>query len=412
MPRRVQIQEDPSDDDIASSPLPRPSRSSRANPNVSPFSSSDKENAASAAKASSSNSREPRASNGRLSGMSSTQRSQRLLEDECDKDAYDPNQDPEERRRIKKEYRTLHRTLLDSTQEFLEPENDGLKKTYLRAEELYKNVKTTSDATLDSRLLVTATDLTLKKATNLTFGGGVGGIDNDEFVGKCITFMKHRAPARRGVPVEDEQDADEDGISWARLGREAAFKGNKRPATTDFLLGPLSVTKRTRVMRQQRRGLKRGEGTLVRPVEISQGDEQAENNANTSLRLVRNVHSALANYIGKNDDIAESGLNLFRAVVNPHSFAQTIENIFYVSFLVKDGFVAVQENEDDLPVIFLAEPPEAEDRKSMVVKRSQMILSLEMHQWQEAIKVFDIHESIIPSRQEHREEVGVSGWYT
>jgi len=112
MPRRVQIQEDPSDDDIPSSPPARPARSSRPDPNVSPFSSSDKENAASAAKGSGSSSREHRASNGRLSGMSSTQRSQQLLEDECDKDAYDPNQDPEERRRIKKEYRTLHRTLL------------------------------------------------------------------------------------------------------------------------------------------------------------------------------------------------------------------------------------------------------------------------------------------------------------
>jgi len=114
MPRRVQIQEDPSDDDdIPSSPPPaRPVRSSRADPNLSPFSSSDKENAASAAKGSASNSREHRSSNGGLSGMSSTQRSQQLLEDECDKDAYDPNQDPEERRRIKKEYRTLHRTLL------------------------------------------------------------------------------------------------------------------------------------------------------------------------------------------------------------------------------------------------------------------------------------------------------------
>jgi len=113
MPRHVQIQEDPSDyDGLPSSPLADPVRSSRSNPNVSPFSSSDKENAASAAKGNSSNSREHRISNGRLSGMSSTQRSQQLLDDECDKDAYDPNQDPEERRRIKKEYRILHRTLL------------------------------------------------------------------------------------------------------------------------------------------------------------------------------------------------------------------------------------------------------------------------------------------------------------
>lgn len=34
-------------------------------------------------------------------------------------------------------------------------------------------------------------------------------------------------------------------------------------------------------------------------------------------------------------------------IVNPDSFAQTIENIFYYSFLVRDGTAALEMDEDE-----------------------------------------------------------------
>jgi len=46
-----------------------------------------------------------------------------------------------------------------------------------------------------------------------------------------------------------------------------------------------------------------------------------------------------------------SPICFFELVVNPTSFGHTIENIFHLSFLVKDGLVAISLNEHGLPVV-------------------------------------------------------------
>jgi hypothetical protein len=45
------------------------------------------------------------------------------------------------------------------------------------------------------------------------------------------------------------------------------------------------------------------------------------------------------------------GINLFKFIVNPHDFAQSVENLFYLSFLIRDGKVALETDENGEPVI-------------------------------------------------------------
>ena len=45
------------------------------------------------------------------------------------------------------------------------------------------------------------------------------------------------------------------------------------------------------------------------------------------------------------------GVSLFEYVVNPRSFGQTVENLFYVSFLIKEGSFAIKQDYRGLPTI-------------------------------------------------------------
>ena len=38
------------------------------------------------------------------------------------------------------------------------------------------------------------------------------------------------------------------------------------------------------------------------------------------------------------------GIAYFKFIVNPHSFGQTVENLFYVSFLIRDGKIGVDQD--------------------------------------------------------------------
>jgi hypothetical protein len=44
-------------------------------------------------------------------------------------------------------------------------------------------------------------------------------------------------------------------------------------------------------------------------------------------------------------------INLFKLVINPQSFAQSVENIFYLSFLIRDAQAAFQINEEGEPLV-------------------------------------------------------------
>jgi non-structural maintenance of chromosomes element 4 len=373
----------------------------------------------------------------------------------------------------------------DKEQKIAEGDAEFFTKAVKRLDTNYKNVQNTDDAALDSALLLDLAGSTLKLAKR--GGDSAAGVDVDEFVTKCITFMNYGGPPgddeargassaqqrsghqRRHGHGQEEGEEDEDGeaLDWELFGRLAAFPCNKRPAVPSFLLGPLSRQKRVRAptQRTQRSARNAAHEAAARPQALRAEDLQQSDNASLTA-MVRKVNSRLDQVIEKGEQAVDAllsqdqdspdppeevlvqamkenhvrrgaeegiaGAAFWEFVINPRSFNQTVENIFYYSFLVRDGHVAVEPDEDGLPMTCKSfthatshsissdtscpdrakkHDPEEDGPAPKQVKR-QEILSFDMGQWQEMVKLMELQESLIPDREEDVDVIsGTAKWY-
>ncbi|KAJ5908154.1 nuclear protein Qri2/Nse4 [Penicillium taxi] len=360
---------------------------------------------------------------------------------------YDPDQDEGERREIRKGLRDLTRDLNDSRSEFMRSGNKGIYETVEKANKLFAHVKQTADATIDSRLLVNAADLSHKKTAQLTLGSSAAGIDVDEFVSKCISFMRHgpggsmpSGGSRRNrmgrLTQRDNDSGDEDdgdAMNWEWLGRTACFPHNARPPVSGWLLGPLSVQKRVRQVVQRRQNENFSNVERNQPKDLAQEDLGQET-ANLTT-MCSNVNQLLANHMADAQDKVDTilsaenptedrvqevmadckiaddgGTPLFQFCINPKSFGQTIENLFYVSFLVRDGIVGVATDSRNLPTLHSSDPYAPSEAQKRGVEKHQAVFSLDFDTWEKLIEEFKITESIIPHREEEDAQTGLK-WY-
>lgn len=314
------------------------------------------------------------------------------------------------------------------------------------------NVKQTADATIDSRFLLTASEQTLKKSKRLAHGDGSIGIDIDEFVSKCMSFMRfgrtpdseensepaptHASRNRRLRGNDDDDDEENDGnaLNWQVLGERACFPNNRRPAVPNFLLGPLSVEKRVRTT-QRRTGLRREEKAAVsRPQELTATDLERNEESNLTSQCQR-IRKILDEVIRKGVEGVEAEADedadeeearalfrrhnlamnwqvpLIRFILNPNDFGQSVENLFYVSFLVKDGLVSLELDDQGNPTIKPNKPKTASESRDSNAAKFQQIQKLNYRSWQIFKEATGLKESLIPHRQVDMTQVNGRGWY-
>ncbi|KAI4945448.1 hypothetical protein J4E86_009335 [Alternaria arbusti] len=384
-------------------------------------------------------------------------------DEEGDQKYYNPNQNPEQRRRLRANMRDNHRmlegessnlvhvactslTTADNRDDYVKSRDSGLLDAIKTQNSLFGKVRQTADATVDSCFLVSASDLAGKKLNNSLGNSGVG-IDLDQFVSKCIYFMKsgghiageEDAPA---LAVGDDDEEDPDGLDWALLGRRACFPRNRRPPTSSFLLGPLSVQRRVRVTQKKARSQRQPLGPATRPQEIQTGDIQ-QNESNNLTTLVRGIRSRLEQHITVSQTLVqeeidaipddeytadapiaalrrhriamtkeeEPAVNLLDFAINPHDFGQTVENLFYISFLVKEGNAKIVKDAHGLPLLLPAAPSGVSEHRERDVQKHQAVFSLDFPSWRMSIEAYDITTPLIPQRQVEEATVGANGWY-
>lgn len=313
-----------------------------------------------------------------------------------DREDYDPDQPLEERRRIQQGIRNLEKDMLENADEYLKPISKRIAETLKALDEYSVQIRQTNEAAIDSKALLAISEIQHRKIKQLTAGNLGSGVDADELVSKCITYMRksagvaddedealthtqrHRRMPRRAMGSDDDASDDEDGsggdmMNWAHLGRYACVPNVRRPALPGFLLGPLSVQKKVRKVVTRTAPLRIRDLQEVRP-EVLDKDDLAKNEkqdltaiCNKILKRLQHVQKSAISQVKEihedqdkdGDDLeaameklglTENGnIDLVRFCINPRSFGQTVENMFYVSFLIREGMVQVDYEDNGLP---------------------------------------------------------------
>ncbi|KAJ7400426.1 Arginyl-tRNA--protein transferase 1 [Pitangus sulphuratus] len=147
----------------------------------------------------------------------------------------------------------------------------------------------------------------------------------------------------------EENDREPGGFlphdAWQKVGEEA-LKYLRRAPTFHYMLGSFKSeppVAKQRIERQKKAS--RGEAKQIMPTQLKKMEESHEEATEKEVERILGILQTLF------ESDPDSPISFFDFVIDPNSFARTVENMFHVSFLIRDGLAEIRLDDDKLPII-------------------------------------------------------------
>ncbi|XP_028736111.1 EP300-interacting inhibitor of differentiation 3 [Peromyscus leucopus] len=296
--------------------------------------------------------------------------------------------DREKCRSIRRQYRQLIYNVQQNREDIVNTASDSLTEALEEANVLFDGVSRTREAALDAQFLVLASDLGKEKAKQLN--SDMSFFNHVAFCDLLLVFV--------GLSwVEDQceelSDCDDSmALSFWGMVQKEATTWMLRAETFHFIFGSFKAERRARKPRLEhhKRACKM-EGNGDMPTKLRKLDAHA--NQETTEKEVERILGLLQTYFQKYPD---TPVSYFEFVIDPNSFSRTVENIFYVSFIIRDGFARIRLDQDRLPILEPTNVNQAdEESDSCSYGRKQGVISLSLQDWKNIVSTFEISEAMI-----------------
>ncbi|WWD20049.1 hypothetical protein CI109_104522 [Kwoniella shandongensis] len=317
-------------------------------------------------------------------------------------------QDVEEQVKLGKQYRALQGEADEMKANLANATADELTKALSKQAELFANVRDTGIGTLDANLIRTNTENAMALAKRFKIDGVAFDIDEFLIKVKGTLGLDRVEQEDRELSSDDElEESDQPRVrkgvlgDWEKIGWMAARYYRRIPGV-EFMYGPLAAQPKDKrnIQRQKRQAL----APEVRPEEVQNqaGDAKTKDDFSANIRKVFKTLEKL--------DPERKGINLFKLVVNPDDYGQTVENCFFVSFLLNDGRAGMSVSNEGEILIRPTEPHDAELDGEPI--KNQAVVEMDMETWEEAKKTFNIRFSNIPHRDYSAIQMASNKWYS
>ncbi|XP_057815925.1 non-structural maintenance of chromosomes element 4 homolog A isoform X1 [Cryptomeria japonica] len=279
-----------------------------------------------------------------------------------------------QRRILRSHYHALKTSIAEQKEDILKTDSSKFDSIFNKVESLHNLVQKPREQVADAETLfdITATLFaTVKRSQN---SDGVTPVD---FISSLLT--NYAGQTHDGEALERN---DHILIPWEKLGclASSAFRDASGACT---MLGPMDSEPKQRRAVVQRKHTKPTERT--RPEAVKESEEEkseTDTNMTTMFNILRKQKSA----------------RLERLVLNRVSFSQTVENIFALSFLVKDGRVEIKLDDKGNHFVEPKNAPTSKEIQTGEVAYSQFVFRFDFRDWKLMMDAVEGGAELMPHR--------------
>lgn len=223
--------------------------------------------------------------------------------------------------------------------------------------------------------------------------GGAAKHTAREFVMRLVNVFTQDCADKSLTAAEDTGAFD-----WKTLG-SAQHRHFFTAAAASFMNGPMDAQVKVRAAAQRNR--KEALGPVAAPDAVD--DTTAEQQTDHAMKRMVKVM--------KERRAAKTPLSMEQLAANPTSFAQFVENMFTLSFLVKDGEagLAPSTTHDDNPVGNALVERKRKPEENMDVERATFVMHLDVKGWRALTKQNGNMGGAMPHREDDDDDADADG---
>ncbi|XP_058214477.1 non-structural maintenance of chromosomes element 4 homolog A-like [Rhododendron vialii] len=282
------------------------------------------------------------------------------------------NQDQTSRRLVRSKYTVIKKVINENREDISSVDSEKFNVIISKVEDLHRHVEKPREQVADGEALLDLAKIVKSSAKSYASGE----VTPSDFISSLLrNYTKTKGRQGTSEPALNSIFLKEIGFAVSPI-----FKIFQGCCT---MLGPMQTQPKQRKVAVYRKRVKLTQHS--KPEELdSKGEEKTDTDKNmfTMFEILKKKKS----------------VRLESLVLNRKSFAQTVENIFALSFLVKDGRVEFSVDEKGS---HLASPKDAPDTSSIISGEkaySHFVFRYDFNDWKLMLDILSTGEELMPHR--------------
>ncbi|KAI6660037.1 Non-structural maintenance of chromosomes element 4-like protein A-like isoform X1 [Oopsacas minuta] len=276
------------------------------------------------------------------------------------------------RRQLRQKYRDVIRDTRKESKNLAVPSDDRLFQKVQCSSELFQSVRQAREGALDSHLLRLVSEISKAKAD--AFQAESVSFDENIFISKLQPLISYtpNSETKQGVN------------SWNKLIDICHPVLCTCPPSMTIMRGSMEVSPPKPRAKREHPQSQKSTNVVSKPKEVKKTEISHSDDTKTAVEWLYKYLQVACDEVGK--------VFIWDFIIDPESYTASVENMFHLTFLIKDGRCDLFEEEG---WIYLKACKGMTEHEISKRHHRQFVFSLSQDKWQEMIQEFNIQDALV-----------------